>query len=126
MQTSTNGGSTFDSGASNYAFSIDGSNHFGSQTASGSGGDTQILLSIINLGAGTGEKYNGRLTLFRPSDAGQAHIEFSYTVKDKDGTQGHGQGGAVRLASANVDAFRLYMSGGNINGVFHFYGVRKS
>ena len=129
LRTSTDGGSTFDAGASNYRYIFHGADDGGAAFLEGSIGATQIAISDfgVDLGSGTGEGYSAVLKVFNPSAAKYTTIGGVAHYFSKDGTATVGTITGTRLASSDVDALRVLMSSGNItSGEFKLYGVRKS
>lgn len=126
MRTSTNNGSSYDAGASDYAHVrfVALANTSTSVQAAGDDADAQI---IINNGCGnnTEEAYSGEITIFNPSDAHHCRITFMGFTRINDATHYFTNGGGVRLAVADVDAIRFLMASGNIaSGKFTLYGLR--
>jgi len=126
MRTSSDAGVSFDSGASDYAYSIDGSNQAGSQLAAGAASAAQIGLSIANLGNSTGERYCSEVTLFDPSSAAYFYVLWTNTHVDKDGVVNQSCGSGVRKSAADVNGFRITPSSGNIAAgtVITLYGLK--
>ncbi len=128
MRTSTDGGSTYESGASDYAWASHGSTD-GSDEATGSTGDSQISIAGDQageeLGSGANETLAGNIWIYRPSEAAYCKIFFDCTYTDLAIDQSTITGYAARLSAADVDAVRLYMSSGNIStGNFRLYGFK--
>lgn len=122
FRTSTDGGSTFDSGASNYWW-VQNYFYLTTDGGIGSSGDTQIELAY-NVGSSTNESVTGIVYLINPSSA--THTRMSWSLQDIRAdavpTAFDGQGG--RLSAADVDAVQFLMSSGNIaSGTFKLYGL---
>lgn len=129
LRTSTNGGVSYDSGAANYAWASLGMNDGGTLDPEGSTGDTQISLAgdqaSEELGNATNETLSGYIWVFKPSTAAYTKMYFAFTYTDLSGDQNSLHGSAARLAAADVDAIRIFMSSGNISiGNFRLYGSR--
>lgn len=123
MRTSTDGGSTFDSGAGNYNWAkimFLATTNATDAIAS----DTYILLSP-NLGNAAGEKTNVDLTLFDPSAAANTYIGYSLKGMEANPRVANVVGTGIRSSAADVNAVQFYMSSGNIvSGTFKLYGVK--
>lgn len=130
LQTSTDGGSTYDAGVSDYRFSssevIDG----GTATASGSTGAVVIRLTPTGKGLGTAageEGWSGSVEVLGP------HLARKTIIKASGGYYGAtGDFYSINVSGANnnaadVDAIRFSMSSGNIaSGTITMYGLRNS
>lgn len=130
VRTSGDGGSSFDSGGTDYGYT-------GIQTAAGVGsafvastGDTKVLLHSLTTVSSTASNggISGRIELLAPSQAtGFHHMLFSavWHAESSGGVLSHAQGGAARRSSTAVNALRLYFAGGNItSGTVRVYGVQ--
>lgn len=131
VRTSSDGGSTFDSGGSDYSYT-------GMQTYAGLGsasfvastGDTKVLLHSLTPVSSTASNggISGRIELLAPSQAtGYHHMLFEavWQTESFGGKLSHAQGGAARRSSTAVNALRLYFAGGNItSGTVRVYGVQ--
>lgn len=134
LRTSTNGGSSYDSGAGNYKWSTSG---FSSNSSSGNYGnnsDTTINLSCptsvgtIGIGNATGESYSAVVYINNPADASlYTSINFTANYILSGGDTMGLVGSGARLAVADVDAIRFLMSSGNItSGTFTLYGLASA
>jgi hypothetical protein len=128
LRTSTNNGSSYDAGASDYywgVFTVTAPNGGTGGTGPGAGtAAAQMRLNFSALGNGANKATGGIVYIYRPSAAAYCQVNWmlnSYT----DGLFLDQQyGGGVRLAAADVDAIRFLMSSGNIAaGQFDLYGL---
>ena len=129
LRTSTDGGSTFDAGASDYTYVASG-------VRAGGVLDTETATAtFINLGVSETTLDNGGVgvshyvvTISSPANAatyGNIHFKGWGQNTSLNAFVSHGAGS--RAAAADVDAIRFLMSSGNItSGKFKLYGVRKS
>ena len=127
MRTSTDGGSNFDSGASDYKYSLyENSSSSSTATLFSSSGAAQIFVHE-NLGSAAGESSNGTIKVFNPSGTNNTCFRID-TAGNRDNGDANGFTGiAKRDSAADVDALRLLMSTGNIaSGEFYLYGAKKS
>lgn len=118
---STNGGSTYNSAASDYAFAVAGIN---SNTANSSAA-SYIQLTAIGIGSAAGEE--GVTGYFKLYHAGSASLksrlvgQISYDSTSNAPASVHFN--ARRNATEDTDAMRFAMSSGNIeSGVIRLYG----
>jgi len=129
FRTSTDNGSTYDSGASDYAWNSIGTNDGGTFDPEGSAGDTKISLigdqSSEEMGSGTNETASGYIWIFNPSGTDYTKVFYAFSYTDLVDDQCSVTGGGSRLSAADVDAIRLFMDSGNIStGNFRLYGMR--
>lgn len=120
MYTSTNGGSSYDTGASDYSWTYVG--HDG--TTTNSADQTSDLIPVNGYfltGNVAGEGASGNVILYTPSAAAPCRIRFEYSVISSSTLNKlfTGFGHAQRLASADVDAIKFAFFTGNIaSGTF--------
>lgn len=129
FRTSTDNGTSYDSGASDYAWASSGENDGGTIDPEGSTGDAQISIagdqSSEQLGNQAGETLSGHLWIFKPSATEYTKVVFLCNYTDLVDDQNSLHGAGARLSAADVDAVRFYMSSGNIStGNFKLYGIR--
>jgi hypothetical protein len=120
FRTSTDGGSTYDSGASNY--------EYGNSTTTGapvgSTGATAIQLNNRALGNASNKSTCGHLLIYKPSATQFCRVNWQLTCSRSDAAIDHVYGGGARIAAAAVNAIRFLMSSGNIaSGQFDLYGL---
>jgi len=129
LRTSTDGGSTYDSGASDYAWSAGGIVGAGGVISDGSSNSAAILITASNtVGSDTNETgVSGTIRLIRPSVAQYFALMYSVKYTQSNGDRGFINGMGERNTSADVDAVRFLFSTGNIeSGVFYLYGINKT
>jgi hypothetical protein len=123
LRTSSNGGATYDAGASDYdwcQFRV--SSTPGTATA-GDGADTEITL-LEGQGNAAGELASGTVSLFNPSAAKNGVAQWQMTYSSITNLLVGVFGSGRRLSAADVDAIRFLYSSGNIaSGVFTLYGL---
>jgi hypothetical protein len=126
MRTSTNNGTSYDSGANNYEGfygKLSGGNSYASTTFDA----TEITLTAA-VGSDTNETgVNANVYVFRPSTAQycQGIIDGGYA--DTGSNTARAIGAFSRKAAADVDAVRFFFSTGNIeSGTITLYGVARA
>lgn len=131
MRTSTNNGSSYDSGANNYKTAGHKSANGANPAAWNSGGATAILLSdnTDSIGNAAAEGLSGEVRLYTP--LGSARIKSGYFVTDYQDenltAQKNAHGWFFRDTTADIDAVRFMFSSGNItSGTIYMYGVKNS
>ncbi len=128
IRTSTNAGSSFDSGASDYQWTATKYENATAASRGGSSGDTKIQLSQgTGIGNAAGEGLSGVIYLYKPS--GTRYCRFTFDLGLVDGSTSGVQmpGAGFRKSSADVDAIRFLMSSGNItSGIFTLYGLASA
>jgi len=126
MRTSTDGGSSFDAGGSDYSWAYVMRDTAGTDNSNQDSADTYIELAASML-AGTGEGGMFEIRIAHPAATSLYKlITWNGVFASSTGTRVV-IGGARRLATADIDAVRFLMSSGNIeSGEFKLYGVKKS
>lgn len=121
MRTSTDGGSNYDGGASDYLWST---LHYGtSGTFSSTAGLTALYLSQ-NAGSDTNEDICGIVRVHNPSVAKVGSVTWHLRERASDGFDYQFLGGGFRNSAADIDAIRFLFSSGNIeSGIFKLYGL---
>jgi hypothetical protein len=121
LRTSTDGGSNYDAGASDYAW----------QTNVGGGtvdnADSELdLTGTGGVGNATDEAVSGTIRIINPGAAKQCRVVWALHATSAVPSDYSVMGGGRRLASADVDAAQLLFSSGNIaSGTVRFYGRRR-
>tara|TARA_Y100001938_G_scaffold109476_1_gene149676 strand:- start:866 stop:2176 length:1311 start_codon:yes stop_codon:yes gene_type:complete len=139
MLTSTDGGSSYDTGGSDYSWVFNSSTINGSD--GGVDGDVGFDAAKISLtgnssgaanqiGSATGEHgVGGNIWLFDPASTKNTQItwDLMYQSSTPESVVQIAKGGAVRDSAADVDAIRLSFSSGNIEtGQINVYGVKNA
>lgn len=130
LRTSTDNGSSYDSSASDYAYA-QGLIYNTTGSNAGSTGAAQIALTQsgaalgIDVTDGVGHA-EGQIWIHKPSNAKYCSVSWRITyiqaATPNNAVTVHGHG--FRKTAADVDAFRLLMSSGNItSGNFKLYGI---
>jgi hypothetical protein len=129
-RTSTDGGSSFDEGASDYTWGGQGPRHQEDvDLADGqfaiTGDDTNAAATVGSTGVESG--VSGVITLFGPHATTYTHIKAEIISHAGSPYWGFAIMGAMRLSAADVDGFRLLFSSGNIeSGTITAYGVTNA
>lgn len=118
MRTSTNAGSSYDSGAGDYGYYLVNNGTPAQTTA------TQIPITTA-VGNTSGRGANSVVKIYNPGNSAvRTVIGIDSNFYDNAGNETYTQGTAARRATADVDAIRFVMSTGNItSGSFQLYGV---
>jgi len=131
MRTSTDNGSSYDSGASDYVWAMNYINQAGSENGENDTADSWIRIigdnATNDMGTGTNEKGSGVIYLYNPSASKYTFInsEAFFLNQDTENTNVYVAG--FRASAADVDAIQLLMSSGNIaSGEFVLYGVKNT
>ena len=126
LRTSTNAGSSYDSGASDYSYAVSGRNAAGSNSSSDSAAAAQIRVTAASVES-TREGAFGRITIFRPFDAAYCNVLYDAAYYDSVNGMAYQNGAGARLAAADVDAVQMLFSTGNIaSGYFYLYGRKAA
>ena len=124
MRTSTDGGSTYDAGASDYKYGLSKVSDAGAVTGDGSSGSSFIKLAS-GIGSASGEDgYTGTVELNGPHLAKSTYITSISVLETSAGGLTATSSGGWRVSSADVDAVRFLFSVGNLeSGTITMYGV---
>lgn len=123
LRTSTDGGSTFDSGASDYEYTFFGTGSVGSTSSS------SALLTVSSaVGSAAGEDgCSGEVILYGPHLAKRTIATFHMAYQNTAGNMNVNHGAFHRDSAADVDAVRLLFSSGNAeSGTVTLYGMRNA
>lgn len=121
IKTSSDGGSTYDTSASNYIYN---SNQEGEQTA-----------NVIRIREGTtagrrfgsaaGESFDGVIKLMNPAGTSTTRFIYDFAGDSADGGLAYINGSGKRDSQADVDGVRFDFNIGNVeSGTFRLYGIR--
>jgi hypothetical protein len=128
LRTSTDNGSSWDSGGSDYKYAGTGYNTSAAAITYASNGASQIQLGAGNL-QNNDDGINGTITLYNVNNTTKnknIHAALSGSIQGSDLFAVINICGA-RMSTANIDAVRLIMSSGNIaDGTVKIYGISKS
>lgn len=127
FRTSTDNGTSFDSGASDYEWAT-----IGIDTTSGSlegwdAADSQIDLNLSFLGSDADESGSFLLYLTNFGSTNYTRIMYQSSSQSTGTVQVFNNGTGVRKSAADVDAIQFLMNSGNIEtGVFKLYSLAAS
>lgn len=118
-RTSSDGGSTWDSGASDYL--IRGVIDLGYDSTT----DDHINFTG-NVGSAANEYgVSGYIDVHQPSDSNYTTLHFTLSYTTQNGNLNVAIGAVQRVENAAVDALRFYFDSGNVeSGEFYLYGVK--
>lgn len=120
VRTSSDGGSSYDASASNYAYQY---NNAGSAVTSGAQTYIQISEAVGNT---TGEKLDAILYLNNPSGTDYTQCLWHAGVLNNSASPRMSIGMGIRKQQAIVDAIRFYPSSGTItSGTIKMYGLTQ-
>lgn len=131
LQVSSDGGSNWDSGSSDYARSGFSVQEDGATNSSGASTDSKIQLDRSNASFGNAPTNNDinvfRLFISEPTNSNRATVIHSnvssYADSLTNSYRSHYTGG-IRLTQSAVDSIRIQMNSGNISsGSFSLYGI---
>lgn len=125
LRTSTDGGSSYDSGAGSYAHVFQGYNTAGGTSSSSALSATEIVFPEY-LGDAETEVSFGVINIYTPGTAKRARLQCHWSGIRYDANGYDYTGFGLRLADADVDAVKFLLSGsGNITAEIALYGLRK-
>jgi hypothetical protein len=124
LRTSTNAGSSFDAGASDYKWARYQHDSGALSALGGDAADNEIELTSAAMGNAANESLSGHVVIYAPHRAGYCHVTWELLYTDSTGGIGRSSGSGARVTAADVDAIRFLFSSGNIaSGVFSLYGL---
>lgn len=125
VRTSTNGGSSYDIGASDYSWLYLGRTDAAASFDANDAADNEIEIAN-SIGNGAAEDLDGEVTLSNPAGTTfHKKIRFNTEYVAASGALSWTTGTGRRVATADVDAVRFVMSSGNIAaGTFALYGIK--
>jgi hypothetical protein len=123
LRTSTDGGSTFDSGASDYNSQNHG--HVSTTDSSSAYTGTYIRLALAGTGNGANEMCSGVVQIIHPSASAYTHTLHQAVYWSTLGALNASYGSAYRASTTAVDAAQILFDTGNItSGTFKLYGYK--
>lgn len=130
LRTSTDGGSTFESGASDYSWGKAVWAHSGgtgNYTTSGNSAADLIAVSNGISNTATTSGVSATLRVHGPHLAAHTTMSWHGMFYAAGGSWSDLRGSGARLSNADVDAIRFYFSSGNIaSGTITMYGLRNA
>jgi len=117
LRTSTDGGSTYDSGASDYTYSV-------TTSGTAAAGITADHIRILEgIGSASGEFCCGTIHIHDPASATPCGVTSMGGFRSTSGSWRNSPSGGCRFATADVDAVQLLPGGGTITGEVYLYGA---
>ena len=128
LRTSSNSGSSYDAGATDYKYAGLGYRDAGSNDNFASAGAAQIQLQELGTGNTAGESFNCVIKFFNPAGTSNTkNFMWASVAEQSPGGCSTWRGGGLRDSTSAVNALRILSSSGNItSGLFKLYGIKKS
>lgn len=124
MRTSTDNGSNYDEGGSDYKWAMVAVSQAGTVTGNGDNADTKLSLSYLGVGSDTNEFVSGEVTLYNPTAASYGEISWELMQNDNSGALFRVTGCGQRLSAADITAIQFRFEDGSIvSGEFRLYGL---
>ena len=130
VRTSTDGGSSYDAGGSDYNWGGQGGNaSFVEDAADGqfaaTGNGTSAASTIGSTSTESG--VSGTIQLFGPHTTSFTHMQSNLTFHNASDALTHADFGGARVSAADVDGFRILFESGNIeSGTITAYGLANA
>lgn len=124
MRVSTDGGSTYDSGAANYSYGFSDVDS-AAGTADVGTDNTAIVLTEAAIGNGSTEGISGVIEMFNTTSTAmwpRFSWQLSFVTNDATPRFENSIGSGGRRAAQDTDAFRILFNSGNIVGTWTLYG----
>ena len=129
---SSDGGSTWDSGSSDYSFSRFGSGDGGFNSGAGSSGSSEIVLSRFSYGTDPADNDTSEhnMVISEPTNSNRATVLRNDSAGRNNSSGGDkftmGYAGGIRLTQSAIDSIQFFMDSGDISsGTFSVYGIGK-
>ena len=123
LRTSTDGGATYDAGASDYRWANSGATDAAGGITQGDGADTDIRLQNA-AGNAANETQSGYMFLYLPSSAAYGTVSGQNAGEDLNGNVNIRSFVGKRISAAEVNAIRFFFSSGAVaSGEFRLYGL---
>jgi hypothetical protein len=124
LRTDSDSGASYDAGANDYSVArVSVSTSVGTTGTAGAT-ESGIKLNESTLGTASGESFKAVITFDLGSSDRKPLFGWKWEQVDSAGALYNGTGSGCRNSAAAIDAIRLQMSSGNINGNFALYGVK--
>jgi len=126
METSTDGGSTFETGASDYTWAVGRNLEDGTAADDGDLDDSEIQLSGgQGVGSASAEGASFRISVFRPQGVQPNYFAWSGGLRNLSSELRAVTGAGIRQASADVDGLRFHWASGDFvaQGIIQFLGI---
>jgi len=126
LRTSTDAGSSYDAGASDYAWGSAGTSAASATTGASAGDTAMLMTTVVKIGNAAAEYgVSGLLNVTgAPSASVFTEMRGQWTYWNTSGAMVHLSGGGARLSAEDTDAIRFLFSSGNItSGTIRMYGV---
>ena len=123
-RTSSDGGSSYDSGASDYSYAYTGRVNGSNDDADSAGASSAPLADSVG-SAGNENGVSGVVRISGPDLAHRTFATFAINYDDNGGRTGFRAGAFTRRSSADVDGVQIFFSSGNIeSGTIVFRGIK--
>lgn len=123
LRTSTDGGTTYDNGASDYSYAFY-ILRAGSTTSSDDSTASTVIKLSGGIGNASGEMAFGDFSIEGAAGTTPTRVKSNISYLNDSGALRSYGGEGWRLSSADVDAIRIYMSTGNFSGRIVVKGIR--
>ena len=127
VQFSSDGGSTWDDGTSDYAHASFRVDESGGTGTDGSSSDSKIQVGRTDYGNAANDTAGVRMFISNPTNSARATVTRFSISRYRDGAGNSMQadyGGGIRLSQSSIDSLRFFFDGDDIaSGTFSVYGI---
>ena len=121
IRTSTDNGSSYDSGVSDYQYVY---SRIAGTTAQVVDAAASEIILLTPQGNASNETLSGNLNIFNPSSTSYTQVHYDGTMINDTGEMRLVSASGQRNSAADVDAIQIFFTSGNIaSGVFSLYGI---
>ncbi len=125
-RTTTDGGSTWDSGAGAYSWVAEQYEGAGFSKVNSLSDTSFSMGTTVGIGSTAGESFNGALVIHKPTGTNQTLMEGSCVYLSAGGIIFGTTLFARRISAADIDGIQITPSAGTISGTYYLIGVSKS
>ncbi len=127
MRTSTNNGSSYDSGSSDYDSAGLRSSDLNISEYGFTAAQIYLHHDLLDLSNASNEENSWEIMLYNPSATHYTQMTYAAAVVEDNSRFWYCSGSGMRNSAADVDAIQFLMSSGNIStGTFKLYGLTAS
>lgn len=124
LRTSSDNGSNYDGGASDYQYMIETRNSANTEANALSTGNASIIMHGGTIGNGTNETFGGEIIIMNPSDTSYTKIFFRMHFNASNaGEISYVRGVGERKSTTAVNAFSINAFSGTFSGTLKLYGL---
>jgi hypothetical protein len=124
LRTSSNNGTSYDGGATDYQYSIEGMNSANVAAPARNTGNASIIMHGGSIGNAANESFGGEIIIMNPSDTEYTKVFLRMNFNSSNASEiNYVRGVGERKSTTAVDAFSINAFAGTFTGTFKLYGL---